>query len=80
MKGYKLIQGSYNKLYPQIRWGQRICISQVRSIAAMQRKKLLRFPEQLYCYNLGMTYFPYFIEAWAAASLAIGTLKGEQLT
>ena len=25
-------------------------------------------------------YFPYLIEAWEAASLAIGTLKGEQLT
>lgn len=25
-------------------------------------------------------YLPNLIEAWAAASLAIGTLKGEQLT
>ena len=31
-------------------------------------------------FYLNISYLPNLIEAWAAASLAIGTLKGEQLT
>lgn len=31
-------------------------------------------------YQLIVNYLPYLTAAWAAASLAMGTLKGEQLT
>jgi hypothetical protein len=53
-------------------------IRAVLNRAVMKRKRASGGIPFSIIFNI--VYFPYFIEACAAASLAIGTLNGEQLT
>jgi hypothetical protein len=48
--------------------------------AAMKKKRLSLWVETASLLFLRFNYFPNLIDAWAADSLAIGTLNGEQLT
>jgi hypothetical protein len=50
----------------------------VRLQGIQAKKKRLFGP--LFFISISICYLPYLIDACAAASLAIGTLKGEQLT
>jgi hypothetical protein len=54
-------------------------IKKVGRLKGIQEKKK-RLWGPLFTISISICYLPYLIDACAAASLAIGTLKGEQLT